>query len=162
MALLNPGDPFPTLKVQLVGGGTLAVPDAFAGSFGVVLFNRGAWCPFCTTQLRQFQRSYDRFTQAGIEIVSLSVDDETTATELVESNNITFRVGHSADAHQLADLTGAFVNRDPVFVQATGFVLDPTGKVVVSSYSSGAIGRLTADDTFGLVSYAQEHAAGAA
>ena len=39
-----------------------------------------------------------------------------------------------------AGLTGAFVNPDPVYLQSTGFVLDPRGKVVVSVYSSGAIG----------------------
>ena len=32
-----------------------------------------------------------------------------------------------------------------------GFVLDPAGKVVVSVYSSGAIGRLTPEDVVGLV-----------
>ncbi len=46
------------------------------------------------------------------------------------------------DARAVADLTGAFVNPDPVYLQSTGFLLDPAGKVVVSVYSSGAIGRL--------------------
>jgi hypothetical protein len=41
----------------------------------------------------------------------------------------------------------------------TGFVLDPAGKVVVSVYSSGAIGRLVPDDVAGLVRYVREHAA---
>ena len=58
-----------------------------------------------------------------------------------------------------ADLTGAFVNPDPVYLQSTGFVLDPAGKVVVSVYSSGAIGRLVPDDVAGLVRYVREHAA---
>ena len=50
------------------------------------------------------------------------------------------RVG--ADARAVAGLTGAFVSPDPVYLRSTGFVLDPAGKVVVSVYSSGAIGRL--------------------
>lgn len=159
MPLLNPGDRFPTFDVRLVGGTTLTLPEAFADKFAVVLFNRGAWCPFCTTQLRQFQRAQDRFAEAGVEVLSLSVDDEATATDLVESNDITYPVGHSADAHQLSELTGAFLNPDPVFVQATGFVLDPDGNVVVSSYSSGAIGRLTTEDTLGLIGYLKKNAA---
>ena len=56
MALLHPGDTFPTFDVQLVGGGSLTLPEALAGGFGVVLFNRGSWCPFCNAQLRGFQR----------------------------------------------------------------------------------------------------------
>jgi hypothetical protein len=36
-------------------------------------------------------------------------------------------------------------------------VLDPAGNVVVSVYSSGAIGRLVPDDVVGLVRYLREH-----
>jgi peroxiredoxin len=50
MALLNPGDRFPALTLNLAAGGTLDVPSALAGSFGVVLFNRGSWCPYCVAQ----------------------------------------------------------------------------------------------------------------
>jgi hypothetical protein len=53
----------------------------------------------------------------------------------------------------VAGLTGAPVNPDPVFLQSTGFVLDPAGQVVVSVYSSGAIGRLVPEDVLGLVRY---------
>jgi hypothetical protein len=42
---------------------------------------------------------------------------------------------------------------DPVHLQSTGFVLDPDGNVVVSVYSTGAIGRLVPEDVAGLVNY---------
>ena len=38
-------------------------------------------------------------------------------------------------------------------------MLDPLGKVVVSVYSSGAIGRLVPEDVTGLVGYLRQHAA---
>jgi hypothetical protein len=40
-----------------------------------------------------------------------------------------------------------------VYLQSTGFVLDPDANVIVSVYSSGPIGRLVPDDVVGLVSY---------
>jgi hypothetical protein len=40
-----------------------------------------------------------------------------------------------------------------VYLQSTAFVLDPDGNVVISVYSSGAIGRLVPEDIAGLVSY---------
>jgi hypothetical protein len=46
MTLLHPGDPFPALTVNLVGGGTLQLPDALTSYFGVVLFYRGSWCTY--------------------------------------------------------------------------------------------------------------------
>ena len=71
---------------------------------------------------------------------------------------LTFPVGHSADARAVAEATGAFVNPDPMFLQSTGFVLDPTGRVVVSVYSSGAIGRLVPEDVIGMIRYIRDHA----
>ena len=68
-----------------------------------------------------------------------------------------FPVGYGADAPAVAALTGAFVNPDPVYLQSAGFVLDPAGMVVVSVYSSEAIGRLVPDDVAGLVRNVREH-----
>lgn len=154
--MLKPGDPFPTLSVDVVGRDTVQLPDALTGSFAVVLFYRGAWCPYCNAQLRAFQRAADRFAEAGIEVVAVSVDDEATTRELVTKYGLTFPVGHSVDARHVADLTDAFVNDEPEYLQSTGFVLDPDGSVIVSVYSSGAIGRLMPDDALGLVAYLRE------
>jgi alkyl hydroperoxide reductase subunit AhpC len=67
-------------------------------------------------------------------------------------------VGYGADAHAVAEVTGGFVNPEPVFLQSTVFILDPTGRVVVSEYSSGAIGRLVPEDVVGMIRYLREHA----
>jgi peroxiredoxin len=150
MTMLHPGDPFPALTVKLPGGGSLQLPDALAGGFGVVLFNRGSWCPYCNAQLRAFQRSLDSLTSEDAKI------DEATAQDLIAKHGLQFPVGHSADARAIADATGAFVNDDPLYLQSTGFVLDPVGRVVVSVYSSGAIGRLVPEDVIGLIRYLRE------
>ncbi|GAA4520832.1 redoxin domain-containing protein [Actinoallomurus oryzae] len=162
MPLLNPGESFPRLTVSTPGGQTVTVPDTFAGGFGVVLLYRGSWCPYCNAQLRAFQRAGDTLADLGIQVVALSVDDEATTVALVEKLGLTFPVGHSADARAIAELTGAFVNAEPLHLQSTGFVLDPEGKVIVSVYSSGAIGRLVPEDVVGLVRYLRKHAAASA
>jgi peroxiredoxin len=159
MPLLSPGDLFPDLTLTPPGRPALTLPDAVGGGFGVVLFFRGSWCPYCNAQLVAFQRASASLADAGIKVAALSVDDEPATAELVAKRGLTFPVGHSADARAIAALTGAFVNPGPVYLQSTGFVLDPAGKVVVSVYSSGAIGRLVPDDVTGLVRYLREHAA---
>jgi peroxiredoxin len=158
VTLLKPGDQFPTLDLTLSGGGNLALPGALAGGFGVVLFYRGSWCPYCNAQLRAFQRASEKLAKVGATVVALSVDDEATTQELIAKHGLTFPVGHSADARAVAEATGAFVNDDPTYLQSTGFVLDPNGRVVVSVYSSGAIGRLVPEDVVGLIGYLGEHA----
>jgi peroxiredoxin len=160
MSLLHPGDKFPPLTVSLPGAEFLQLPDALAGDFGVVLFYRGSWCPYCNAQLRAFQRSLDKLTELDVKVVAVSADDEATTKELVEKHGLRFPVGHSADTDAYAEATGAFVHDDPTYLESTGFVLDPEGRVIVSVYSSGAIGRLVPDDVAGLIRYLREHQAG--
>ena len=59
----------------------------------------------------------------------------------------------------MAAAVGAFVNDEPRYIQSTGFILDPDGRVVLSVYSSGAIGRLVPDDVIGMITYLRNHAA---
>jgi peroxiredoxin len=157
MPLLNPGDPFPKLTISTTDGQTITLPDAFAGDFGVVLFYRGSWCPYCNAQLRAFERSGQALADAGVRVAALSVDDKETTAALVARLQLTFPVGYGANAAAIAAVTGAFVNPDPAYLQSTGFVLNPAGHIVVNVYSSGAIGRLVPDDVVGLVRYLREH-----
>ncbi len=155
--LLEPGDAFPPLTISLVGEDTLELPAALDGHYGVVLVFRGAWCPYCNAQLRAFQRAQEKLAALDIRVVALSVEGEDATRALVAEHGLSYPVGHSADAETVAALTGAFVNPEPRFLQSTGFVLDPSGRVLVSVYSSGAIGRLVPEDVIGLVRYLREH-----
>lgn len=159
MPLLRPGDTFPQLTLTVTEGNIIQVPGWFAGDYGVLLFNRGAWCPYCAAQLRAFQRAGSSLADSGIRVAALWVDDEETTADFTAKNGIMFPLGHGADARAISKLTGAFVNEDPLYLQSTGFVLDPQGTVIVSVYSSGAIGRLVPEDVTGLVRYVRKHAA---
>ena len=128
MPLLHPGDTFPELSLTVPGRRNRDGPEAFAGQFGVLLFYRGSWCPYCNPQLRAFQRAGGALADAGVRVAALSVDDETATAALIAKHGLTFPVGYGADARKVADLTGAFVNPDPVYLQSTGFVTRPAGQ----------------------------------
>ncbi len=157
MSRLNYGQPFPPLGVPAVGGDTISLPGDLAGSYGVVLIYRGSWCPYCNAQLAAFSRAFDTLTELRVKVVALSVDDEETSTELVSKRKLRFPVGHSADADKVAAVTGAYTNDDPHYLQSTGFILAPDGTVRLAVYSSGAVGRLVADDVIGFIRYTTEH-----
>ena len=157
---LNNGDTFPALSADLVDGGTLNLPQDLSGSWGVVLFYRGDWCPFCRGQLSDFQRHLEQFGEVNAKVVALSVDAKADAEQTVNRHHLTFPVAYGLDAQAIAAEVGNYLSDGsdgkPTYSQATGFVLSPDGKVVVALYSSSAIGRLNAADTLGLIKYAQQ------
>ena len=153
MPRLDNGDAFPILTLDTVGDGTVSATHHLAGHYGVVLMYRGSWCPYCNAQLSGFARAKEKLDELGIKVVALSVDNRAGAAALVEKHRLNFAVGYGVDADKIADSSGAYVNPSPRYLQSTGFVLDPKGKVITAVYSSGAIGRLVTEDVIGFVAY---------
>lgn len=153
MSVLRNGDLFPTLTIDKVGGGRISLPGDVTGSYAAILVYRGSWCPYCNAQLAGFARAKEKLTAEGIQVVALSVDDEPTSATLAQKHRLDFPVGYGADADAIAALLGSYTNDDPKYLQGTGFVLDPNGRILIALYSSGAIGRLVADDVLGFVRY---------
>lgn len=149
--MLQNGDLFPSLAFARAGGGQIHLPGDLAGGFGVILFHRGSWCPYCSAQLAEFARVADKFAEDGIKIVSVSVDDREKSEALVDKHKLGFQVGYGADARAVSAATGAFVNEDPLCLQATGFVINPEGRIVTAVYSTRAIGRLMPADVLNFV-----------
>ena len=156
--MLQNGDVFPSFTFARAGGGEIHLPGDLAGGFGVILFHRGSWCPYCNAQLAAFARAVDIFAGEGIKVVSVSVDDREKSEALVEKHKLGFPVAYGANARAVSAATGAFVNDDPVCLQATGFVLNPEGRIATAVYSTRAIGRLLPDDVLGFVRYLRSSA----
>lgn len=149
--MLQNGDRFPALSFARAGGGEIHLPDDLAGGFGVILFHRGSWCPYCNAQLAAFARAADEFAGEDIKVVSVSAEDRMKSEALVDKHKLGFSVGYGADVRAVSAATGAFVNQDPVALQATGFIISPEGRVVTAVYSTRAIGRLMPADVLGFV-----------
>jgi peroxiredoxin len=149
--MLQNNDVFPSLTFPASGGGEINLPGDLVGGFGVILFHRGSWCPYCNAQLVAFARAEREFAEEGIKVISVSVDDREKSEALVEKHKLGFPVGYGADARAVSAVTGAFVNDKPVCLQATGFVLNPEGRIVTAVYSTRAIGRLMPDDVLNFV-----------
>ena len=130
--LLHPGDRFPALTVASRGGRAFRRPADLAGRFGVVLFYRGAWCPYCNAQLSAFQRALDRLTGAGASVVALSADARAATRDLSARHGLRFPVRHGADAAVIAGATGTFVNPDPPYLQSARFGA-PVGAAAVDT-----------------------------
>jgi peroxiredoxin len=95
----------------------------------------------------------ETFESEGIRVMAASVDPLEKAKETAEKNSMTFPLGYGLDAAAVSRLTGAFYDRKKHYIHATGFILRPNNTVEVACYSTGTVGRLTAQDTLGLIRF---------
>lgn len=93
------------------------------------------------------------FRQLQIKVVAASADHREQALATVQQLWLSFPVGCDIDTKAVANLIGAYYDdsKTPPYLQATGFLLSPDGKIIVAVYSSRSIGRLTAPEVASLV-----------
>jgi peroxiredoxin len=76
------GDRLPTFPALPTStGGTFRLEDA-RGSYLLLLFYRGSWCPFCVAELGELRRSYQAILDRGVRLVAVSVDAPETSEAL--------------------------------------------------------------------------------
>lgn len=73
-----------------------------------------------------------------------------------DEHAVTFALAYGLDAQAVAKSIGAYYEPNKNFLHATGFILRPERMVHVASYSTGPIGRLTAADVIGSLTFAQK------
>jgi peroxiredoxin len=155
--ILDTGDKFPNLKLHMLDGSVIETGMELKNPWKVILFYRGFWCPFCKAQLKSFQSGLEKLSTEGIGVLAVSVDPLDKAMETKKETGATFPIAYGVHVKDTAVSIGAFYDAAPghtaPYLQSTGFVLGPDGKVVVSVYSSSAIGRLAWQDVLGLVQY---------
>lgn len=171
--MLQTNDAFPSLIFARAGGGEIRLPGDLAGGFGVILFYRGAFSDVCNAQLHAFAQASDKITAEGIKVVAVSADDEQATEGLVAKYDLPFPMGYAADPRQVSDMTGILVSEDTSYLEATGFVIDPDGRIHTAIYSStegfeerivtmvssvGTIGRLMPDEVLRAVAEARSRA----
>ena len=98
----------------------------------------------------------------GVTVVAASVDSVDDTQALADGLRLRFvRMLAQLDGPAVAKDTGAYLQTgDRTFLHATGFLLDPSGEIVNAVYSTGPIGRLTANDVLKKVVFEQARIAG--
>ena len=141
---------FPNMTVNLIGGGVINLPADMDGKYNVVLFYRGHWWPYCRRQLVGFENEKTTFEDLNIKVFAASVDPEDKAQEVAE--DVSFPVGFGA-GEEHRNLLGSWWEERRGLIQPSEFIIDSNGKVVTSSYSSGPIGRIDAQDVIKMINF---------
>lgn len=91
--VVEPGTAMPDAALLDVHGAATTLAQARAGAPAVVVFYRGAWCPYCNTTLRSYQRDVQpHLAQRGIALIAVSPQKPDGSMSMQEKNELTFTV----------------------------------------------------------------------
>jgi peroxiredoxin len=100
------GTPMPDGELLDAHGDPTTLAAARAGKPAVVVFYRGAWCPYCNVTLRAYQEDLlPELTARGIALVALSPQKPDGALTAQETNELTYTV-LSDPGNQIAGALG--------------------------------------------------------
>jgi peroxiredoxin len=103
--------------------------------------------------LLDFEKNIQEFSKRKIQVIAASVDTLEDARSTVEKYNISFKVGYGLNVREMSQKVGAFFDKDKGFLHATGFIINPEGKIINGVYSTRSVGRLVAKDCVALIDY---------
>lgn len=89
---LNVGAKMPTFTLRDIGGKSVSSDELLKKGNLVVVFYRGAWCPFCNLYLQQLQNSAGAIKDAGGHIVAISVENPDNSSSVARKNELQFTV----------------------------------------------------------------------
>jgi peroxiredoxin len=83
----------PDIDLLDAHGAPTTLYRAAAGKMSVVVFYRGAWCPYCNIALNAYQAQLlPRLTERGVELVAISPQKPDGSLSMREKNNLAFAV----------------------------------------------------------------------
>jgi peroxiredoxin len=114
------GTPMPDGALLDAHGAATSLSAARAGRPAVVVFYRGAWCPYCNVMLRAYQENLlPELAARGVELVAISPQRPDGALSAQETNELSYAV-LSDPGNQIAGALGILTETGPdaVAVQA--------------------------------------------
>jgi peroxiredoxin len=103
--------------------------------------------------LADFQQHNAELHEHDTRVVALSADSADEARGTMEQLGLDFSVAYGLDALAVSRAIGCYTGtrKGQPHLQPAAFVLAPDGTIVHAAYSSGKVGRFTADDALVVV-----------
>ena len=131
------GDIAPDAQLVGLDGQIVNLSSVTAGRPAVLVFYRGAWCPYCNITLRTYERDLrPELDRLGVALVAISPQTPAGSTAAVQGGELNFPV--------LSDPSNAFV-------RALGIVTEPSAEARVAHTELGFdVADSNADSTAGI------------
>lgn len=100
---LKVGEKAPNFKLKNAFGHTVQLSDELKKGPVVLIFYRGAWCPYCNLHLNVLQRNMDKFNKYGARLLAISPQTPDRSAEQVKKDGFAFEVLSDLDSQVMKD-----------------------------------------------------------
>lgn len=112
------GEPFPDAELVTPTGDQTSLAAQLDGSPAVIVFYRGAWCPYCNLTLRTYQQDLlPELTARGVRLVAISPQTPEASEQAIANGELAFPV-LSDPGNALASTLGIVTAPSPEARQA--------------------------------------------
>lgn len=89
---LNVGAKMPSFSLKDSNDKTVNSDELLKESNLVIVFYRGAWCPFCNLYLRNLQKNINQIREAGGNVIAISAEPPDKSLAVSKKNEVMFPV----------------------------------------------------------------------
>ncbi len=131
---LAEGSIAPDFAMRDLHGNMKKLSDLHGKKDVVIYFYPEDFTPGCTTQASEFTRDYEKFNDAGIEIIGISQDNEASHQKFRQKMGIPYPLVADTE-NEVSKRYGVygpkkFMGRDYMGVNRSTFLVDKTGRII--------------------------------
>ncbi len=140
--ILKSGDQAPDFTLPNAKGEIIHLSQTLLRGPVVVVFYRGAWCPYCNLHLNALEKALPKITGVGGSLLAISPQTPDNSISLAQRNNLTYDV--LTDSHnQVARAFGLVYQLSPAIIK----LYDSFG-VSLSKFNGDESNELPVSGTF--------------
>lgn len=99
---LEVGDTLPNIPpLKDADGNAVDLASLVSDKPVVLVFYRGGWCPYCTTQLSDLARIQGKLEEAGIGLVAISPESPASLRKTMEKETLPYRLLSDSEHHAM-------------------------------------------------------------
>jgi peroxiredoxin len=127
----------PDLRLPDTDGVTHTLSEFTSSGIAVMLYVRGAWCPFCLRQLSDYAEHYTDFKRSGVEVLAVSPESQRKSRRLRTTLKLPFTV-LSDSRFEAARTFGLMVDENAKLPNPATLMLDGQRRVRLTTLDQGA------------------------
>ena len=160
--MTKPRTQVPSLKVDLIGGGSFNLAEAKPEYMTMLVFYRGHHCPVCRKNLQQLQTKLADFEALGIKAVAISTNTQELAEQTKQDWKIAdVTLGYGLSTEKAREW-GLYISKgisdsEPAEFSEPGlFLVMPDGTLYASSIQTMPFTRPDFEDLLGGLKFVKE------